>query len=141
MTLRALRMVRYTVLAFLVSTATSAAQTDTPVLYGCDDGTSTRAVIVGATLCTATPTGELTRRAKAENLQVREGALVVELESDGVAGLAGLQQGDMIYRIGGTDVGDAAAATGRLAGVRTASDTVVNFLRGGRPYRVKLRRR
>ena len=130
---------RLGLLALCVSTGTAAAQTDTPVLYVCDGWTNTQAAIVGVTLCDAEPTAELSRRAEEDNLQVREGALVVELESTGVSDEAGLQPGDMIYRVGGTDVGDAEGAAGSLAEVRTASDTVVNFLRGGRPYRVKLR--
>ena len=126
-------------LALFVSTGTAAAQTDTPALYVCGSWTNTQAVIVGVTLCDAEPTAELSRRAEEDNLQVREGALVVELEPNGVSDEAGLQPGDMLYRVGGTDVGDADAAAGSLAEVRTASDTVVNFLRRGRPYRVKLR--
>ena len=130
---------RLGLLALFVSTGTAAAQTDTPALYVCGSWTNTQAAIVGVTLCDAEPTAELSRRAEEDNLQVREGAFVVELESNGVSDEAGLQPGDVIYRVGGTDVGDAEAAAGSLAEVRTASDTVVNFLRGGRPYRVKLR--
>jgi len=37
-------------------------------------------------------------------------------------------------------VDSASAAVDALSGVSDSSDTVVNFLRGGRPYRVKLRR-
>ena len=35
---------------------------------------------------------------------------------------------------------EAAAAGTGLAGVRADSDTQINFLRRGRPYRIKLRR-
>ena len=119
-------------LALLVSTGTAATQIDAPALYVCGGGTNRQAAIVGVTVCDAEPTAELSRRAEEDSLQVRAGALVVELEPNGVSDEAGLQPGDMIYRVGGTDVGDAAAAAGKLAEVRTASDTVVNFLRGGR---------
>ena len=132
---------RHGVLALIVSASAATAQTDTPVLYVCDGGTRTPATIVGVTLCTAAPTAALDRGADADNLQIREGALVGELEADGVSAVAGLQSGDVIYRVGGEDVSDADTAAKRLSGVRVTSDTVVNFLRNGRPYRVKLRRR
>ena len=128
------------VLVLAVAVATVAAQSDVPTLYVCDDGPSMPATIVGVTLCTASPTAELSHRAEEDNLQVREGALVIELSADGVSDEAGLQLGDMIYRVGGMNVGNAETATDSLAEVRAASDTVVNFLRKGRPYRVKLRR-
>ena len=62
------------------------------------------------------------------------------MAENGVAGVAGMQAGDLIYRVGGGDVPDAAAAADRLGQVAARADTVVNFLRGGRPYLVKLRR-
>ena len=45
----------------------------------------------------------------------------------------------MIYRVGGVDVASVTEAAEHLARIVADSDTVVNFLRGGRPYRVKLR--
>ena len=52
-----------------------------------------------------------------------------------------MRVGDLIYRVGGVNVPDARSAADSLARVRLRSDTVVNFLRGDRPYRIKLRRR
>jgi hypothetical protein len=46
----------------------------------------------------------------------------------------------VIYRVGGVDVASAESATDVLAQIEARSDTIVNFLRGGRPYRVKIRR-
>ena len=46
----------------------------------------------------------------------------------------------MIFRVAGSDVDGGGAAAARLSDVGAASDTLVNFLREGRPYRVKLRR-
>ena len=85
-------------------------------------------------------TTSLTDRSEVDNLQVRDGALVVELDAAGVSATAGLQPGDMIYRVGGVDVGNAQSAAATLEGIGSREDTVVNFLRRGRPYRVKLRR-
>ena len=75
-----------------------------------------------------------------DNLQVRAGALVSRVETRGTAALGGLAVGDVIYRVGGTDVDDADTAAQQLDLVGTSADTVVNFLRLGRPYRIKLRR-
>ena len=108
-------------------------------LYECVDISDTVPTLADATLCNARATSDLTRRAEADNLQVREGALVVEVDQSGGGGVAGLQPGDVIYRVGGVDVTDAESAALRLMSLAAASDTVVNFLRGGRPYRVKLR--
>ena len=123
-----------------VSGGTHARQTDAPSLYDCTEATTAEVTRLGVTICDAAPTAALAARATAENLQVREGALVVELDGAGVSEAAGLEPGDVIYRVGGIDVSDAEAAAESLAGVSTSADTVVNFLRGGRPYRVKLRR-
>ena len=109
-------------------------------LYGCVDGTSAEAELVGAELCDAAPTAALTARAEADNLQIRAGALVVAVHESSISQVAGLSAGDVIFRVGGVDIETAEAATARLAAVAATADTVVNFLRGGRPYRVKLRR-
>jgi len=109
-------------------------------LYSCATASRADATPIGATVCDAAATTILTDRAEVENLQVRDGALVVELEATGVSETAGLQSGDMIYRVGGVDVTDAQTAVATLGEIGTQADTVVNFLRGGRPYRVKLRR-
>ena len=58
----------------------------------------------------------------------------------GIAQVAGLQTGDVIYRVGGVDVEDNVEAAARLSLIGDTADTVVNFLRGGRPYLVRLRR-
>ena len=109
-------------------------------LYACATAARDDATPIGVTLCDATAATILTDRAGVENLQVRDGALVVELEAAGVSETAGLQPGDMIYRVGGVDVTDAQTAVATLGKIGTTADTVVNFLRRGRPYRVKLRR-
>ena len=109
-------------------------------LYSCATASRADATPIGVTVCDAAATTILTDRAEVENLQVRDGALVVELEATGVSETAGLQPGDMIYRVGGVDVTDAQTAVATLGEIGTQADTVVNFLRRGRPYRVKLRR-
>ena len=124
----------------LALAVTPAAQTDGPSFYTCVEGTSAEAPVVGIELCDAAPTDALTTRAEEDNLQVLDGALVVSADPDGVGAAEGLQAGDVIYRVGGVDVTGAEAAAERLAGIVTQRDTVANFLRGGRPYRVKLRR-
>ena len=112
----------------------------TLVLYSCVENTGAEAEIAGALLCDAQPTPGLTERAERDNLLVRHGALVIEVDKTSISETAGLKAGDVIYRVGGVDVADAETAAKNLATVQTRSDTVVNFLRGGRPYRVKLRR-
>lgn len=119
--------------------AGGSAQEGARELYVCDGDTRAEAAGVGLTLCDGEPTPGLLAQAEAENLQVREGALVTAVEADGIAGVAGLRAGDMIYRVGGNDVPDAAATADRLARIAARADTVVNFLRGGRPYLIKLR--
>ena len=71
---------------------------------------------------------------------MRLGALVSRVETAGIGAAAGLIGGDVIYRIGGNDVAEAGAAAEQLDMIGTSADTVVNFLRKGRPYRIKLRR-
>ena len=109
-------------------------------LYECAAGTAVDVEVVGLALCDAEPTAALHERAEPDNLQIREGALVAEITEGGSAATEGVQPGDMIYRVAGNDVEGAAAAGQHLADVGTESDTQINFLRGGRPYRIKLRR-
>lgn len=109
-------------------------------LYVCADPADTRVVDIGATLCDAAPTDALAARREPDNLQLRAGALVTAVSAGGVAQAAGLQAGDVIYRVGGVDVEDNVETTARLSLIGDAADTVVNFLRGGRPYLVRLRR-
>ena len=109
-------------------------------LYECAEGTVVDVEVVGLALCDAEPTAALHERAEPDNLQIREGALVAEITEGGSAATEGVQPGDMIYRVAGNDVEGAAAAGQHLADVGTESDTQINFLRGGRPYRIKLRR-
>ena len=118
----------------------AAAQPAEVALYRCVADTDLDVESVGLALCDAEPGPPLLERAEPDNLQVREGALVVAVEDGGVAAVAGVQAGDMIYRVAGDDVTEAAAAGTGLAGVRADSDTQINFLRRGRPYRIKLRR-
>lgn len=122
-----------------LSGAPAGAQDDAD-LYACGDAPQVESALAGLMLCDGLPTEALAARAGPENLQVREGALVAELRPGGISGVAGMHAGDLIYRIGGVDVGDARAAAENLERVGPRADTVVNFLRGGRPYRVKLRR-
>ena len=110
------------------------------VLYTCVDATATRTLEIGATVCDAAPTDALTQRLEVDNLQLRAGALVTEVATDSVLQIAGLEEGDVIYRVGGVDVENNVELTARLSLVEDTADTVVNFLRGGRPYRVKIRR-
>ena len=130
------------VLALLLTVTSHAwaGQSDTPPLYACAEATTAEVTRVGLTACDATPTAELEARAEPDNLQVRAGALIVELTADGISATEGLETGDMIYRVGGVDVASVTEAADHLARIVDDSDTVVNFLRGGRPYRVKLRR-
>ncbi len=124
--------------AVVILTADASAFAQT-ALYACSGDTAT-AERVGVTLCNAGPTDALTSRVEDDNLQLRDGALIVELDESGVSASAGLHPGDVIYRVGGVDVANAGLAIDRLNAIGSTSDTVVNFLRGGRPYRVKLRR-
>ena len=123
----------------LIWTAATPAQTG-DALYVCADPDATRATDIGATICDATPTDTLAARLEPDNLQLREGALVTEVSPGGIAQVAGLQAGDVIYRVGGVDVEDDVEATARLSLLVEGADTLVNFLRGGRPYLVRLRR-
>ena len=116
------------------------AQGGATILYTCTAEPPRATQVLGLTLCDAEPTAELSARAASDNLQQREGALVLDLEANGLSDEAGLHAGDVIYRVGGVDVAGAEAAAESLAEVQSRADTVVNFLRRGRPYRVKLRR-
>ena len=112
---------------------------DVDSLYACEGAPAVDVTAVGVTICNGVATPELRRRADVDNLQVREGVLVVDLERFGVSAVAGLQADDLIYRVRGVNVHDIERAMEQLSNVDTSSDTIVNFLRGGRPYRVKLR--
>ena len=112
---------------------------DGDAFYTCVDAAVTRTLEIGATVCDAAPTAALTRRIEVDNLQLRAGALVTEVAVDSISQRAGLQEGDVIYRVGGVDVDNNVAVTARLSLIQESADTVVNFLRRGRPYRVKLR--
>ena len=109
-------------------------------LYVCADAGTVRTVDIGAAICDAVPTDALTRRIEPDNLQLRQGALVTGVSDGGIAQAAGLRAGDVIYRVGGVDVEDNIETTARLSLIGDRADTLVNFLRGGRPYLVKLRR-
>ncbi len=126
-------------LALLWTAVVTPAQT-ADALYVCADPGDTRATDIGATVCDAAPTDALMARLDPDYLQLREGALVTEVSPGGIAQVAGLQAGDVIYRVGGVDVEDNVEATARLSLLVEGADTLVNFLRGGRPYLVRLRR-
>ena len=118
----------------------SGAQPSREALYRCAAGTPVEVQALGLGLCDSEPTQLLARRAEPDNLQTRAGALVVEVDDGGIAASAGVQPGDMIYRVAGVDVAGADDAGAGLANVGADSDTQINFLRRGRPYRIKLRR-
>ena len=120
--------------------AFTAVQTSEAPLYRCVEETAVAVAIVDLVLCTAEPTPQLHERAAPENLQIRDGALVVTVGDGGRAAVEGVQAGDMIYRVAGEDTADAGTAGERLGNVVSESDTMINFLRRGRPYRIKLRR-
>ena len=124
----------------LPASGRQAAQNADAPLYRCADDARVEAELVGLTLCDAEPTVALADRAGPDNLQIRPGALVVAVARDGRAGREGLQADDMIFRVAHADVAGGGDAVLRLAGIRPESDTLVNFLRAGRPYRIKLRR-
>ena len=115
-------------------------QAETTQLYACTNTMPTDVPTVGVTLCDANPTSELDLRRDSDNLQSREGALVFEVVEMGISSEAGLQPGDVIYRVGGVDVDSSASAADRLSQINPLSDTTVNFLRQGRPYRIKIRK-
>ena len=119
------------------ATGTQAAEAP---LYRCATETTVDMAVLGFELCDAEPTPALAARAEPDNLQTRDGALVVDVADGGIAAVAGVQPGDMIYRAAGVDVSGAAAAAAGLTDIATDSDTQINFLRRGRPYRIKLRR-
>ena len=121
-------------------TASRGAQPAERPLYRCADAARVEAEAVGLTLCDAAPTAALADRAAPDHLQVRPGALVVAATPAGPAAREGLLPDDMIFRVAGSDVDGGGAAAARLASVQAESDTLVNFLRAGRPYLVKLRR-
>ena len=126
-------------LAFLTFGINVAGQGPDMPLYTCLADSETAADIVGIQLCTAEHTETLVTRSEPDNLQVRRGALISSVDATGIGATGGLTEGDVIYRIGGNDVADAGAAAQQLDRIGTSADTVVNFLRKGRPYRIKLR--
>ena len=93
-----------------------------------------------ATICDAAPTGTLTERLEPDNLQLREGALVTEVSPGASPRWRDSGPGTSSYRVGGVDVEDNIEATARLGLLVESADTVVNFLRRGRPYLVRIRR-
>ncbi len=125
--------------SFVAIGASSAVAQDADILYRCTAADETRALDIGVTVCDAAPTDGLTERMEVDNLQLRSGALITEVTPGGLGQTAGLASGDVIYRVGGVDVADTVLAAARLSLIESDTDTVVNFLRRGRPYRVKLR--
>ena len=94
-----------------------AAQPAETALYRCEtESERSRVAILGIEMCNSQPTPRLAERAEPDNLQIRAGALVVEVVDSGIAAVAGVRPGDMIYRVAGVDVpgaDDAADAPGR----------------------------
>ena len=113
---------------------------DDPAFYDCAGDAVSEAADIGVTLCDAAPTEALSEQIEIDNLQLRSGALIIEARTGGVGDVAGVRAGDVIYRVGGVNLTNAEDTTARLALIARDSDTVVNFLRRGRPYRVKIRR-
>lgn len=137
---RSLRLAAAAVLTSWTAFGTTGVAQEVVRFYACVDTAPAADAPLGLALCDARPTAALTDRSEVDNLQIRDGALVVEVEANGISAIAGLQPGDVIYRVGGVNVSTASSAASELERVGTTADTVVNFLRGGRPYRVKLRR-
>ena len=104
-------------------------QAENAQLYACADTMPTDVPTVGVTLCDASPTSELDLRRDSDNLQSRDGALVIEVAEMSIASEGGLQPRDLIYRVGGVDVKSSAAAADRLSQINPVSDTIINFLR------------
>ncbi len=128
-----------TAVAILSSAPGTTAQSG--ALYSCVDTQTARPVEIGMTICNAAPTEALAARLEDDNLQRRSGALITDVSAGSLAQIAGLAPGDVIYRVGGVDVEDEVETSTQLDQIGDDADTVVNFLRGGRPYRVKLRQR
>ncbi len=132
-------MAAASLVAAMVCVVTAVATQHTEPLYTCVAPAATRTLEIGATICDAAPTDALTRRITVDNLQLRTGALVTEVAAGSVLQIAGLEEGDVIYRVGGVDVENNVEVRARLSLIEEAADTVVNFLRRGRPYRLKIR--
>ena len=113
---------------------------ESSAFYTCSVEPKTKTVAIGVTLCDALATPKLSALMSKDNLQLRNGALIFDITANGVAKTAGLKKDDMIYRIKGIDITDAETAAEQLRHVPLTSDIVINFLRDGRPYRVKLRK-
>lgn len=125
--------------AGLLSAQTLAAQR--PAQYECWEQNPARHVkaAAGVTLCSGRPPG--TGTAPDGGDTQTGGALIVSLESGGIAERDGLRAGDLIYKVDGALVTDARSAAAGLGDIQDARDTLVNFLRGGKPYLVRLRKR
>ena len=121
-------------------TAPVTATQDAEPLYVCATPAGTRTLEMGITICDAAPTDALKERMEVNNLQLKAGVLVTDVVTDSVLQIAGLEADDVIFRVGGVDVDNGVEVTARLSLIEEAADTVVNFLRRGRPYRVKIRR-
>jgi len=134
------RQLLFTVLGvFLIGPSNGWAQDKVSELYTCQDESREEITLFGLTVCEATLSGNLSTRIQEENLQTRNGILVVVVENGGIANIAGLQENDLIYRIGGSDIMETKSAITAFNRIRAQADTVINFLRGGRPYRIKVR--
>ncbi len=130
---------RYVLTATLILGLGGAASAQSLELYVCQNAGDLHSLDFGLTVCDASPTETLRTRMEPDNLQLREGVLVTEVAEEGLGYAAGFRPGDVIYRVGGADVGDNVETAARMSLLGTDSDTLVNFLRRGRPYRIKLR--
>jgi len=121
------------------NTGASSVTQDGPSLYRCASAAVSEVGNIGAKLCDAAATNALAERIEVDNLQRRSGAMITEIDPGSVGDVAGMKAGDVIYRVGGVDVTNTEETASRIALIEQNSDTVVNFLRRGRPYRVKIR--
>ena len=126
--------------ALAASALTPAARQPAAAGYECWEQNPSRHVEAtgGLRLCsgrqTASPESD-------SDLAPDDGALIVALQPESVAAVEGLRAGDLIYKVDGVRVTDARSAAAGLEGLHAARDTLVNFLRDGRPYLVRLRQR
>ena len=124
---------------FIIGTSNVWSQDKVSELYTCQDEFRKEISLFGLTVCDAKLSENLSAHIQEENLQTRSGILVVVVKNGGISNIAGLQENDLIYRIGGSDIIETKSAITSFNRISVQADTVINFLRGGRPYRIKIR--
>lgn len=134
------RTSRVLIVLVAASAATAGARQPAAVRYECWEQNPSRHVeaTAGLRLCSgrqvASPESD-------SDLAPDDGSLIVALEPESAAAVGGLRVGDLIYKVDGVRVTDARSAAAGLEGLNAARDTLINFLRDGRPYLVRLRQR